>query len=71
LTLEGDRSSFVPRQHELEAEELCGLLRVLQIRSICREATPQMNVGSSSRGPVEVLVDATALERAQQLLSAK
>jgi hypothetical protein len=30
-----------------------------------------MNVGSSSRGPVEVLVDATALERAQQLLSAK
>ena len=55
---------------ELAAEEVCGLLGVNDIRCMYRRGTSAMDLGGSMRGPFEILVDETDLERAQELLNA-
>jgi len=56
--------------NEFEAEEVCGLLRVNDIRSVYRRTTSAMDLGGSMRGPIEIVVDDSDLERAQELLDA-
>jgi hypothetical protein len=54
--------------NELEAEEVCGLLKVNEIRCMYRRSTSAMDLGGSMRGPIEVIVNDTDLERAQELI---
>jgi hypothetical protein len=54
--------------NEWEAEEVCGFLGVNDIRSVYRRTTSAMDLGGSMRGPIEVVVDDTDLERARELL---
>jgi hypothetical protein len=62
---------------DLEAEELCGLLRVNGIPSTYRKSTVAYPMGrrwsagiSGIRGPTDVLVSEHDLERARELLAA-
>ena len=56
----------------LEAEELCGLLRVNGIECTYRQTTMAAGITANTGlvGPMEVLVDEADLERAQELLDA-
>jgi hypothetical protein len=54
--------------NELEAEDLCGFLKVNDIRSMYRRTTSAMDLGGSMRGPIEIVVDESDLERAQELI---
>ena len=55
---------------ELEAEQLCGLLRANGIACMHRPTTTgsALGLGSSMAAPNEILVDESDLERAQELL---
>ena len=57
---------------QLEAEQLCGLLRGDGIRCIYRRTAIAQGawVSPSMAGPTEVLVDQDDLERARELLAA-
>jgi hypothetical protein len=62
---------------DLEAEELCGLLRVTGIPATYRKSQAAFPLGRRGtaelggiRGPTEVLVSEHDLERAQELLAA-
>ena len=56
----------------LEAEELCGLLRVNDIDCTYRQTGMAMGLSASTgmAGPTEVLVEESDLERARELLEA-
>jgi hypothetical protein len=54
--------------NELDAEDVCGLLKVNDIRSMYRRTTSAMDLGGSMRGPIEIVVDESDLERAQELI---
>jgi hypothetical protein len=54
--------------NELEAEDVCGFLKVNDIRSMYRRTTSAMDLGGSMRGPIEIVVDESDLERAQELI---
>jgi hypothetical protein len=56
----------------LEAEELCGLLRVNGIECTYRRTSMAGGIAANTGlvGPTEVLVDEDDLERAQELLDA-
>lgn len=56
----------------LEAEELCGLLRVNGINCTYRQTSVASGITASTGlvGPTEVIVDQSDLERAQELLAA-
>ncbi len=56
----------------LEAEELCGLLRVNGIECTYRQTSVAGGITASTGlvGPTEVLVDQSDLELAQELLAA-
>ena len=55
---------------ELEAEQLCGLLRANDIECMHRGTTSgsAINLGVSMSGPTEVLVEEIDLDRARELL---